>query len=387
MQVDVLIVGGGLAGASLAVALRDSRLRVALLEAQPPQRPEGTDQRIYAVSPASQGFLERIGTWAHIDAARVVSVQGMEIHGDSGGRLDFSAYDAGLPELAWIVESSLMHCELWETLRRQHNVSLLCPARPERLEFAPSEARLALDDGRCVRARLVVAADGANSWVRQQVGIQAEVSPYGELGVVANFSCERAHRDIARQWFRDDGVLAWLPLPGQRVSMVWSTPQAHAEALLGLDAQALAARVAEAGGHVLGAMQAEGPAAGFPLRLLRVSETVRPRLALIGDAAHAIHPLSGHGINLGFSDAAALSARLCALPQWRDPGDLQVLRAYARERAEEPALLQGVTHALNRLFLSDNPILRGLRNQGMNLTAQLPVVTNALVRYATSGRF
>lgn len=387
MQVDVLIVGGGLAGASLAVALRESRLRVALVEARAPTRPEGTDQRIYAISPASQAFLERIGVWGHLDPQRLVPVYEMAIRGDAGGSLDFSAYDAGLSELAWIVESSVMHCELWETLRRQHNVSLLCPAAPERIEFGPSDACLHLEDGRAVRARLVVGADGANSWLREQVGITARVAPYGELGVVANFRCERLHHHVARQWFRDDGVLAWLPLPGCRVSMVWSTPEAHARELLSLNAEALAARVAEAGGHALGGMQVEGPAAGFPLRLLRVSETVRPRLALIGDAAHAIHPLSGHGINLGYSDAAALSARLCALPQWRDPGDLQVLRAYARERAEEPALLQGVTHALNRLFLSGSPLLRALRNQGMNLTAQLPVVTNALVRYATNGRF
>lgn len=387
MQVDVLIVGGGLAGASLAVALRRSRLRVALVEARAPQRPSGLDQRIYAVSPSSQAFLAQSGVWEHLDAARMVGVAGMAIHGDAGGRLDFSAYDAGLSELAWIVESSLMHLELWETLRRQHNVSLLCPASPAHLDVDASGVRLRIEDGRSVQARLIVAADGASSWVRQQLGIASSISPYGELGVVANFRCERPHRRIARQWFRDDGVLAWLPLPGDAISMVWSTAEAHARALLDLDAAALAETVAAAGGHELGALQAAGAAAGFPLRLLRVEETVRPRVALIGDAAHTIHPLSGHGINLGFSDAAALAAKLLALPEWRDPGDYAVLRAYARERAEEPALLQGVTHALNRMFVADSAVLRAMRNQGMNLAARLPVLTNSLIRYATSGRF
>lgn len=387
MDCDVLIVGGGLAGASLAVALRGSRHRVVLIEARPPVRPQAWDQRIYAVSPASQAFLERIGVWNHLDASRMVAVEGMAIRGDAGGRLDFTAYDAGLGELAWIVESSLMHCELWETLRRQHNVELLCPAVPMELQIADSGATLRLDDGRCLRAKLIVAADGANSWVRQQMGITARISPYGELGVVANFRCEKPHRNLARQWFRDDGVLAWLPLPDNRVSIVWSTPELHAQRLLALAPEAFERRVAEAGACELGGMQAEGPPAAFPLRLLRVGETVRARLALIGDAAHAIHPLSGHGINLGFSDAAELGERLCALPSWRDPGELAVLRAYARARAEEPALLQGLTHALNRLFITDHPAVRAVRNTGMNLTARLPVLTNALVRYATNGKF
>lgn len=387
MDVDVLIVGGGLAGASLAVALRSSRLRVALVEARPPERPPGWDRRVYAVSPASHDFLEAIGVWSHLDPARTVPVAGMAIHGDAGGRIDFSAYDAGLGELAWIVESSLMHVELWETVRRQHNVTLLCPAQPVSLEMQDAAAVLQLDDGRRLRARLVVAADGANSWVRQQAGIRASVLPYGEQGVVANFRCEKPHRGIARQWFRDDGVLAWLPLPDKRVSIVWSTPDAHAEQLLALGGEAFAQRVAQAGQNELGGMTLEDSPVAFPLRLLRVEQTVAPRLVLIGDAAHAIHPLSGHGINLGYSDAAALSRRLRDLPDWRDPGDLGVLRAHARERAEEPVLMQGLTHALNRLFVADNPLARMLRNQGMNLTAHLPVVTNALVRYATSGRF
>ncbi|MDX5363793.1 MAG: UbiH/UbiF family hydroxylase, partial [Pseudazoarcus pumilus] len=384
---DVLIVGGGLAGASLAVALRGSHHRVALVEARPPVRPQGWDQRVYAVSPASQAFLERIGVWNHLDLSRVHAVDGMAIRGDAGGALDFSAYDAGLPELAWIVESSLMHLELWESLRRQHNVELLCPAVPASLEMEADAAVLRLADGHRLRARLVIAADGANSWVREQVGVSAALSPYGELGVVANLRCERPHRGIARQWFRDDGVLAWLPLPGNRVSIVWSTPETHAQALLELDPAAFARRVSEAGAAELGQMQAEGAAAAFPLRLLRVRETVRARVALIGDAAHAIHPLSGHGINLGFSDAAELAERLNSLPAWRDPGELSVLRGYARARAEEPALMQAVTHALNRLFNADHPLVRSVRNHGMNLTARLPVLNNALVRYATSGKF
>lgn len=387
MEFDVIIVGGGLAGASLAVALRTAQRKVALVESRPPVRPAVWDQRLYAVSPASRAFLSRIGAWENFDPQRLCSVPAMEVYGDAAGKLRFSAYEAGVAELAVIAESSTMLLELWESLKRQHNVSVFCPDSPSELELGAEGASLQLASGRRLDGRLIVAADGAQSWVRERAGIEARFAPYGEFGVVANFSCEQAHDAIARQWFREDGILAWLPLPGRRVSMVWSTPEEHAQSLLGLDEAELGEKVAAAGGHALGNMTAEGTAAAFPLQLMRVTETVRPRLALIGDAAHVIHPLSGHGINLGFMDAEALARHITQLPLWRDPGELPVLRAYARERAEEPALLQGVTHGLNRLFNTSDPLLRWARNCGMNLTDKLPVVRSALVRYATSGRF
>ncbi|WP_298621872.1 UbiH/UbiF family hydroxylase [uncultured Zoogloea sp.] len=387
MKFDVLIVGAGLAGAALAAALRGSTLKVGIVETRPPARPEGWDARIYAISPTNVDFLSAIGIWQHLDPARMAPVYDMEIHGDAGGRLDFSAYDSGLRELAWILESSLMQLELWETVKRQHNVTLICPASPAALAIDDSAARLTLTDGRRVEAKLVVAADGRDSWVRQAAGIGARNTPYDEKGVVANFRCEKPHRNAAFQWFRPDGVLAYLPLPDQQMSMVWSAPDALADELVALPPEALCARVAEAGGYRLGKLELITPAAAFPLRLMRVETAVRPRLALIGDAAHAIHPLSGHGINLGYQDARVLAEQIKDLPAWRDPGELPVLRAYARARAEETALLQYTTHGLNRLFKPADPILSGLRNIGLNLTNSVPVLRNALVRYAIAGRF
>lgn len=387
MKFDLLIVGAGLAGASLAAALRGSRLQIGIIEQQPPASAGGWDSRIYAISPANAEFLRQIGIWQHLDATRIAPVYDMEIHGDAGGRLDFSAYGCGLGELAWILEAGLMQREFWETLKRQHNVTLLCPAEPSALAFEPTHASLHLADGREITADLVVAADGARSWVREQAGIQARFTPYEEKGVVANFRTERPHRNTAWQWFRADGVLAYLPLPGQLMSIVWSAPNALADELAALPAEALCERVAAGGQQVLGKLELETPAAAFPLRLMRVAETVRPRLALIGDAAHAIHPLSGHGINLGFQDARALAGLLAPLPAWRDPGELMLLRQYARARAEETALLQYTTHALDGLFKPRNMLLSGLRNLGLNLTNRLPVVRNSLVRYAVSGRF
>lgn len=387
MKFDVLIVGAGLAGAALAAALRGSTLKIGIVEARPPSRPAGWDPRIYAISPTNADFLSAIGIWQHLDPTRMAPVYDMEIHGDAGGRLDFSAYDSGLRELAWILESSLMQQELWETVKRQHNVTLICPASPAALSIEDAATRLTLTDGRRIEARLVVAADGRDSWVRQAAGIGARNTPYDEKGVVANFRCEKAHRNTAFQWFRPDGVLAYLPLPEQHMSMVWSAPDAIADELVALSPEALCAKVAAAGEHRLGALELVTPAAAFPLRLMRVDTAVQARLALIGDAAHAIHPLSGHGINLGYQDARVLAEQLAALPAWRDPGELPVLRAYARARAEETALLQYTTHGLNRLFKPADPLLSGLRNLGLNLTNKLPVLRNALVRYAIAGRF
>ncbi|MFV0665739.1 UbiH/UbiF family hydroxylase [Denitromonas sp.] len=387
MKFDLVIVGAGLAGASLAAALRGSRLKIAVVESQPPARPEGWDSRIYAISPANADFLTDIGVWQHLDSARLTPVYDMAIQGDAGGRLDFSAYDCGLRELAWIVESGLMQRELWETIKRQHNLTLLCPARPVSLAVDDDTATLTLDNGKTLTASLVVAADGARSWVREQVGIAATTTPYDEKGVVANFHCEKPHRNTAYQWFREDGILAYLPLPDNMISIVWSAPDDVADALVALSPDALCQRVAEAGQHTLGALTLETPAAAFPLRLMRVPQPTAPRVALIGDAAHAIHPLSGHGINLGYQDAKALAELLGPLPAWRDPGEAALLASYARARAEETTLLQSTTHALNRLFKPDNGLLSGLRNLGLNLTNQIPVVRNALVRYAISGHF
>lgn len=387
MEFDLVIVGGGLAGAALAVALRKSRLSVAVVDTAPPLKPATWDTRVYAYSPANATFLQDIGVWEQLDHGRICPVHAMEIFGDRSGALRFGAEESGLGELAWIAESSLVHLELWESLRRQHNVEVFVPARPVRLELGAGGAQLALQDGRTLSARLVVGADGRDSWVREQAGISTQGLAYDEVALVANFACELPHGSRAFQWFREDGTVAWLPLPGNRMSLVWSAPEAVAEELSALTDEAFVDRVAKAGNHALGQLSLLTPRAGFPLRFMRVSSVVGQRIALIGDSAHAIHPLSGHGINLGFQDAKVLSEKLTALKEWEDPGDDFVLRAYARERAEEPCLVQYLTHGINRLFNLRNPLAVAARNLGLNLTDRMPVVRNALTRYAVSGKF
>ena len=379
---DVVIVGGGLAGLSLACALRDTRLKIALVESRAPSRSAGWDSRVYAISPANADFLQKIGAWKHLDSERIAPIHALKVCGDGGAQLDFSAYESGVAQLGWILESSLMACELWENVKRQGNLTLLCPASPGAIEMQEDAARLTLSDGTTLSAKLLVGADGRDSWVRETAGLPATNTPYNEMGLVANFECSVPHRGIARQWFRDDGVLAWLPLPGNRISIVWSTPDAQAKELLALSADELCERVGAAGGHELGKLKLITAAAAFPLRLMRVPRTIAPRLALVGDAAHGIHPLSGHGINLGYQDAKALADLLAAAPAWQDIGDERQLRRYQRARREETVLMQTMTHTLRQLFRKNLPGLKPLLNIGMNLTNGLPVVKNLLVRYA-----
>ncbi len=397
IKTDILVVGGGLVGASLALALGDTRWKIALAEARADMRTDTRtaastqafgasdddwDLRMYAISPASRSFLENLGVWQRLDAQRVAPIHAMRVRGDAGSSLDFSAHDSGVAALAWIVESGALMRALWAALERQPGLEILCPASPQALDICKDAARLRLADGRDVEARLVIGADGARSFVRNAAGIVASETPYGQSGVVANFACGRPHRSVASQWFRDDGVLAWLPLPGDRMSMVWSTPDA--EALLALPDDAFCARVAAAGEHALGELRLITRPAAFPLVALKSTRIVSQRIALVGDAAHVVHPLAGQGVNLGFGDAEALSVVLRDALDGADPGAHLLLRRYERSRAEDILAMQWATDGLARLFGSRAPGAKRIRNWGLNLVNRLPLVKNALVSHAVA---
>lgn len=382
MQVEVVIVGAGLVGASLAASLEARGIPVALVEPEPPPPPaDEWDARIYAISPSSAAFLESIGAWQAVDPARLQPVARMAIAGDrAGASLAFSAYESGVPRLATIAESGRLAYALWQRLGP--GVQRVSGRRCAALAIDPDDARLTLDDGTTLTARLVVGADGAQSWVREQAGIAARVHDYGQLGVVANFECERPHGATASQWFRADGVLAFLPLPGRCMSMVWSTPEAHARELMSLPADELERRVAAAGEGRLGALRLLSPARGYPLRRVDAPSLVASRVALVGDAAHVVHPLAGQGVNLGFGDAEALARVLGERERFRDCGDAGVLRRYARARAEAILAMRGVTDGLVRLFGASGRLPGELRNRGLNFTDRLPVLKTLLVRHA-----
>lgn len=400
---DVLVAGGGLVGLALAVAMARARLEVVIVDRAPiaaadglvPDacstlaRPAGEaidsdsesswDTRVYAISPGNAAFLQGLGGWP---PARVEAVESMRVVGDAGGSIDFSAYDLGERALAWIVEERALRASLVPLLARA-GVRVVAPSALHALAFDAASVRATLENGTSVEARLAVGADGLHSWVRAAAGLAASPRPYGQTAVVANFGCERPHRGIARQWFlRGEGILAWLPLPGRRISIVWSVPDRLADDLATLSPAALAERVAGAGGGVLGRLAQITAPARFPLNFLRLPAIVAHRLALVGDAAHGVHPLAGQGVNLGFGDAEALAAVLADRGPLDDPGAPILLERYARRRAEPVAAMQAVTDGLARLFGARARWVAPLRNAGMAAVDRLTPLKRALAQPA-----
>jgi 2-octaprenylphenol hydroxylase len=354
---DVVILGAGPVGLALAAALGRERMAVALLERMAlaaydgPARDDDWDSRVYAISPGSAEFLRGLAAWQELPPERLAAIEMMDVHGDRGGAIAFGAYELGERALAWIVENRELCAALVAAVRTCASVEVLAPCAPAAIAWRSDSAQVTLADGRKLSARLIVGADGVRSWVRQEAGIGPEPRPYGQTAIVANFSAELAHRGRAFQWFVEaHGVLAWLPLPGRRISMVWSAPDALARELLALDAAALTQRVAAAGRNVLGPLTLITPPAAFPLSFL------------------------------GFGDAAMLAAVLKARGPVGDAGAAILLERYARKRALPILSMQIVTDGLVRLF--DLPPLRVLRNSGMNAVAALAPVRRILAHPA-----
>ena len=385
MNVDIAIVGGGLVGGGMARALRDHGLSLALVEPRSlrPLPAAGFDSRVYALNPRSVRCLQSWDVWPRLALERITPVQEMLVFGDDGrSKLEFSAYRSGVIELAAIVEESNLHQALTASLEGQTQLALLNGVECQRADWTDSAAMLALSNGEELQARLVIAADGAESRMRSQGGIEVDAQGYGQKGVVANFHVERPHGNVAYQWFRKDGVLALLPLPQGQVSMVWSTADAHAQALLAMTGDELARSVGDASSHKLGAMRMAGSAAAFSLRRLRAKRLIAPRLALLGEAAHSVHPLAGQGLNLGIADVESLAEVIGARGLETDCGTTALLRRYERSRKEDILAMEAVTDGLHTLFSSSLPGLSRLRNAGLNLTNQLQPLKRLLVKRA-----
>jgi 2-octaprenylphenol hydroxylase len=388
---DVIIVGGGMVGACLSALLaRDVRLaswRIAVVEpaAPKPPREDTVDLRVSALSRASERILRHAGAWPSI-ASHACPYTDMVVwdaasRHDARDALHFSAAETGEPDLGCTAENLRVQWALHESPHVRGVTGL--QAGLEALEFDDASARLTLTDGRRFDCALVVGADGGQSRTRELCGISRAGWAYGQTAVVAHLRTERPHRHTAWQRFLPDGPIAFLPLLDGRVSLVWTTTAADAEALVALEGDAFSRRVAEASDHVLGAVELDSPRAGLPLALWHSREYVRPRLALVGDAAHTIHPLAGQGVNLGFLDCASLAEVVGdAVEAGDDPWGVRVLRRYERWRRSENALMLGTTDTLNRLFGQKSVALAAARRFGMALVAGQPRARRALAQRA-----
>lgn len=383
---DVLIVGGGLVGAALAAALADTGWDVGLVEvARPSPAPADDadfDLRVSAVSPAARRWLVDSDLWPAQAASRICAYQRMHVWTTGpAGALDFDAAELGLPALGHIVENRLLLAAAWDRLDR---VTVYCPARLSALALGNDRATVRLEDGREIAAALVVGADGGASPTRRLAGLEAGQRNYGQRGLVAVVGAEESHRETAWQRFLPGGPLALLPLADGRVSIVWSAPEAQVRGLERLPEDEFRGQLESASEQCLGRVTSVGPRASFPLKAQYVPDYVAPRLALVGDAAHVIHPLAGQGVNLGFQDAAALAAELGrARAEGGDPGALRRLSRYARARKGDNLAMLATTDALHHLFTSPHLLPRLVRGPGLSLVDALAPVKSALMGQAT----
>lgn len=384
---DVVIVGSGPVGAALACALSEHDLKIALLDARAPKPFDPgaeVDLRVFALSPASRRMLESLGAWEAIRNARCAPYQAMHVWDAGGsGSVHFDCSDLGEPALGYIVENGLIQHALLEVLRQRRHVEQLHPARPQALDIGTEAAGLRLDDGREILARLVVAADGAESHTRKLAGINTRGWSYQQRALVAHVTTEKPHRHTAWQRFLPSGPIAFLPLADGRVSVVWSLEEVRAAEIAALDDAGFCAAVTEASAAILGRVTATTARAGFPLQLLHAERYTQPRFALIGDAAHALHPLAGQGVNLGLLDAAALADVVHdALHRQRDIGEASVLRRYERWRKGGNLVMSIALDGFKRLFSNEIVPVRMLRNAGLNAVDRFTPIKSAFMRHA-----
>lgn len=384
---DVVIVGGGMVGATLACALDNSGMRVALIEANKPVKKwpkTGFDVRVSALTLATQHIFETLGLWDAIEDRRVSPFREMHVWDSSGGgRIHFDSAELGEPQLGHIVENRVIVAALYEKLRTLKHTDLLCPLRLQSMMLNHDDVQLTTAHGQTISGSLVVGADGGRSWVRQQAHISVRGWDYEQEAVVTYVKTERDHQQTAWQRFLPEGPLAFLPLTDGFSSIVWSTSPVHARELLAMDDAGFATELAAAFEHRLGEVQSVGPRASYPLRFFDADHYVRPHLALVGDAAHTMHPLAGQGVNLGLADVASLAEVLTEA--YRDGGRLGAmgtLRRYERWRKSENLAMLATVDGFHRLFGSQLRVVRWLRGSGMNLTYRLTPVKNSIMRHA-----
>ena len=362
---DVQVLGAGIVGQSLALALSRLGLRVALRR-DAARATASPDIRAYALNPASVSLLRGLKVWDALPSTAATPVYDMQVRGDAPGAvIDFSAWQRRVGALAWITAAAVLERELASAVR-----------------FAPHVELVAGD----VDASLMALCEGSASATREALGIGFERHDYGHRAIAARLVSSRPHVGVAHQWFRSPDVLALLPFdtpePESSYALVWSMPAGQAESLLALDADGFEAALHAATAGEAGGLRLASERAGWPLQLGRAERWSGPGWALLGDAAHVVHPLAGQGLNLGLADVAALARVIAEREAWREPGDERLLRRYARERAVPTRAMAEATDGLLRLFAHESPTLRELRNRGLNLVNHLPPLKRWLTAQA-----
>ena len=384
-RLDAAVAGGGVVGAACALALARAGLHVALVEPRPAPRwlAERADLRVYALAPDNAALLGRLGVWPQVLAARAQPYRSMRVwDAAGGGELAFQAAAMARSELGWIVENDLLVDRLWAALVAA-GVQLHCPARVEALEQDDAGARLRLDDGSHLQARIAIAADGAGSDLRRLAGLEVDAHDYAQRGVVAFIDTERPHEATAWQRFLPTGPLALLPFAGGRSSIVWTLPEAEAERVLALDDADFAIGLTDASAARLGRATPVSPRLAFPLRRQLVRQQVAGRVLVLGDAAHVVHPLAGQGVNLGLRDVAALLAEIEAAQARRsDWAAAHRLQRWSRRRRSDNTVSAHAFEGINRLFSNANPAATLVRGPLLGLAGKLPPLQRALWRHA-----
>ena len=387
-SVDVAIVGGGMVGLAVACGLQGSGLRVAVLEQRVPE-PLAADAppqlRVSAINAASEKLLTRLGVWQDILSRRASCYHGMEVWDkDSFGHISFDDQSMGYSHLGHIVENSVIHYALWNKAQQSSDITLLAPAELQQVAWGENETFLTLKDGSMLTARLVIGADGANSWLRNKADIPLTFWDYQHHALVATIRTEEPHDAVARQVFHGEGILAFLPLSDPHLcSIVWSLSPEEAQRMQQASEDEFNRALNIAFDNRLGLCKVESARQVFPLTGRYARQFAAHRLALVGDAAHTIHPLAGQGVNLGFMDAAELIAELKRLHrQGKDIGQYIYLRRYERSRKHSAALMLAGMQGFRDLFSGAHPAKKLLRDIGLKLADTLPGVKPQLIRQA-----
>ncbi len=383
-EYDIIINGGGMVGATLACLLAKSGRKVAVIEAYEAAKFSADseyDLRVSAISRASQNALIKAGAWNDIIAMRASPYEAMDVWDEAGdGNVRFEAAELGEPDLGHIVENNVTQRAVTDALNKLDNADLICPAKMKSCVVDDESVTVTLENGKTISAQLLVGADGANSQVRELAGIDVKRDDYGQSGLVAVVKTEKSHEFTAWQRFQSTGPLAFLPLADGSSSIVWTLPSDRADYYLSLNKTDFKVALAEALDYKLGKIIKVGKRGAFPLRGSQATPYVKERIALVGDAAHTIHPLAGQGVNLGLKDAVELAGLIVNAKG--DLGGMKLLRRYERARRGDNVITMRAMEGFRLLFGHSATSVKTARNFGMKMFNQIPVVKNEVIRKA-----